>query len=161
MKKIILIALLLTACSTPPATLSAEALKGTAFVDAWTAIVAAYTSTPEATPTHEPTNTPRPTATVGDTNTPKATATETSTPKPTTPPQQTAKSDGFYLIGIDISPGVWRSNGSGDRCYWEVTTKTGDVISNHFGLAGGTAYIPADGFQISFERCGTWTFLSP
>jgi hypothetical protein len=69
--------------------------------------------------------------------------------------------DGFYLVNIDIAPGVWRSQGTGDNCYWEITTKTGDVTSNHFGMAGGTAYISPMAFQISFERCGTWIYLGP
>lgn len=161
MKKIIWVVFLITACAAPPPTLSPEDVKGTAFVDAWTAIVAAYTPTPTITETVLPTNTLRPTATKGDTPTPKFTPTETSTKKPTTSPMETAKSDGFYLIGEDIAPGVWRSHGDGERCYWKVTTKTGDTIDNHYGQAGGTAYIPPNGFQVQFQDCGSWTFLSP
>ena len=69
------------------------------------------------------------------------------------------KGDGFYLINIDIAPGIWRSTGTGDSCYWAVTDRTGDIIDNHFGMAGGTAYIPATGFQVEFDDCGIWEYL--
>ncbi len=72
------------------------------------------------------------------------------------------KAPGIYLVGIDIAPGVWRSQGSGDKCYWEITTKTGTTIENHMGMAGGTMYIPKKAFQVMLEReCGDWEFLEP
>jgi hypothetical protein len=70
------------------------------------------------------------------------------------------KTDGFYLVNIDIAPGVWRSHGTSDDCYWATTTKTGDIIANHFGMAGGTAYISVNAYQVEFSRCGLWTYLS-
>jgi hypothetical protein len=113
-----------------------------------------YTLTPLYTPTI--------------TNTPTNTFTPTQTPNAT----QTAeallfaklrenKGDGFYLVNVDIAPGVWRSTGTGDRCYWSVTEANGDIIDNHYGMSGGTAYISPNGFQVQFEDCGTWEFLSP
>lgn len=94
-------------------------------------------------------------------NTP--TITLTPTPKPTSTPTVSSlkqpKSDGFYLIGVDIAPGIWRSTGSDDGCYWEITTSTGDIIDNHFGMSGGTAYIPESGFQVVFEDCGNWILI--
>lgn len=104
-------------------------------------ITQTLTPTPEFTPTI--TNTPEP----------------TNTPSPTIDPLKIAKGDGFYLIGVDIAPGVWRSDGKGDNCYWKVSMASGDIVDNHFGMAGGTAYISSSGFQVQFERCGTWTFL--
>lgn len=71
------------------------------------------------------------------------------------------KDNGFYLIGIDIAPGVWRSTGTGDECYWAVTTKTGEYLSNHYGMSGGTAYLPETGFQVEFNNCGIWVYLGP
>jgi hypothetical protein len=65
------------------------------------------------------------------------------------------------LIGIDIAPGVWRSTGTDDNCYWEITQANGDIINNHFGMSGGTAYLPANGFQVLFKNCGYWEYLSP
>jgi len=70
------------------------------------------------------------------------------------------KPAGNYLVGVDIAPGVWRNNGTTDNCYWEVTDRSGSIISNDFGMGGGTAYIPASAFQVSFnEDCGVWTYL--
>lgn len=148
MKKLVLFVFLLSACATPPPTLSQTEIQGTAFIQAWTAIVAAYTPTPANT------------AAPANTNTPEATATITNTPEPTADPLYRQRHDGIYLVGIDIAPGVWRNNGTGDSCYWKVSTATGDIIDNHYGLAGGTAYIPADGFQVEFLKCGVWEFLS-
>lgn len=93
------------------------------------------------------------------TPTPIFTPTVTNTPAPTIDPMKKSRSDGYYFVGVDIAPGVWKSNGSGDGCYWAITTETGDIIDNHFGGAGGTAYIPASGFQVEFRNCGLWKFL--
>ncbi|NLE83881.1 MAG: hypothetical protein GX603_05140 [Chloroflexi bacterium] len=101
------------------------------------------------------TSTPLYTATI--TNTATSTATQTATSDPLKAP----RGNGFYLVGTEIAPGVWDSDGSGDRCYWEVSNAQGDIISNHFGLAGGTAYVPSSAFQVLFEDCGTWTWLQP
>ena len=69
------------------------------------------------------------------------------------------KYDGFYLVNVDIAPGIWQSLGTQDDCYWEISTKTGDIIDNHFGMAGGTMYIAASAYQVMMEDCGTWTYL--
>jgi len=111
------------------------------------------------TPTY--THTPLYTATI--TNTPTMTLTPTNTVPPTTTldPLKKDKGAGFYLVGVDIAPGVWRSNGTADDCYWSVTKKNGDIIDNHFGMAGGTIYISPTAFQVELlEECGTWTWLS-
>ena len=101
-------------------------------------------------------------------------ALETFAARPTSPPSATPsptqtfepsltanRGDGFFLIGEDIAWGIWRNNGTGSDCTWEITTKTGDVIDSHSGLSGGTVYLPATGFQVRFEGCGTWTYLGP
>ena len=105
-------------------------------------VTATFTVTPEFTST--------------ETNTPTITLTNT----PTLDPLKRTRGNGFYLIGVDIAPGVWRSDGTQDDCYWAVTRANGDIIDNHFGMAGGTAYLPASGFQVQFEDCGTWSWLS-
>jgi len=89
------------------------------------------------------------------TNTPEP----TNTPTPTVDPLKKSKYSGFYIIGIDIAPGVWRSTGKGDKCYWAVTRANGDIIDNHFGMSGGTAYVSPNGFQVEFNNCGTWEFI--
>jgi len=139
-------------------------------------IVAGFTAVPSQTPlptyTLYPTQTPNPTytpeyiiVTATNTSTPEYTATITLTPTETATPTNTPdvtkmdKTDGFYLVGSEIAPGIWRSNGTQDDCYWEISTATGDIISNHFGMAGGTMFVPSSGFQVMLEDCGTWTFI--
>jgi hypothetical protein len=115
-----------------------------------------------------PTSTPTPLYTPTITSTPTNTFTPTMTPNST----QTAeafliaklredKGNGFYLVNVDITPGIWRSTGTNDDCYWAVTAANGDIIDNHFGMAGGTAYISPTAYQVEFNDCGTWVFLSP
>lgn len=70
------------------------------------------------------------------------------------------RGDGFYLVGVDMAPGLWRNNGQASDCYWERSTKTGDIIDNHFGDGGGTAYILPSDFQFETGDCGTWVWLS-
>jgi hypothetical protein len=72
-----------------------------------------------------------------------------------------SRGDGFYLVNLEIAPGLWRSQGTQDDCYWEIDTRTGDIINNHFGMAGGTMYIPESAFQVRLEDCGTWVYLGP
>jgi hypothetical protein len=106
----------------------------------------------EATFTPVPTYTPLPTLE-------PVFVTATFTP---VPDLQTEKTAGFYLVNIDIAPGIWRNNGVSGGCYWSVTTRTGDIIDNHFGMGGGTMYIPPNAFQVQLDaKCGTWTWLQP
>jgi len=107
-------------------------------------VIVTQTNTP--TPLFTPTNTLVPTATIP--------------PTATLSPLKTNKGPGFYLVGIDIAPGVWRSLGSGNDCYWSITDKFGGIINNHFGMAGGTMYIAVQSYQVQLDpECGTWTFM--
>jgi len=115
-----------------------------------------FTATPQYTPTitftSTITNTPLPpTATPNREQTSTAQALQEL---------RSDKEDGFYLVNVDIAPGIWRSDGTVDSCYWGVTKPNGDIIDNHFGQAGGTAYIPPNAFQVEFNGCGTWVFIS-
>ena len=102
--------------------------------------------TPVATSTPIATQTP-----AGPTNTP------TGTPDPTTK----SRGNGFYLIGINIAPGLWRSEAGHTSCYWERSTDTGEIIDNHFGDSGGTVRLQSSDFQVEFGDCGTWEYLGP
>jgi hypothetical protein len=82
-----------------------------------------------------------------------------STPTPN--PLSSDKSDGFYLVGVEIAPGVWRSQGNAENCYWSITTRTDNIINNYFGMAGGTMYIPATALQVRLQDCGKWVYLGP
>ena len=100
------------------------------------------------------------------TPTPLYTPTITLTPTKTIPPTATLnplqanKEAGIYLVGVDIAPGIWRNNGNNPKCYWQRSTKTGEIIDNFYGMAGGTIYIAPTDYQVELhEECGTWVFL--
>ena len=178
---LVVIAFGLSACGPSEEAIS-EAISAT--MEAWTPIPS---NTPQPSQTSAPTiavevtrlfvvtttytPTPRFTATITltptDTSTPTNTPTITKTPNATQTAQAIAlerlrrdKGNGFYLVNVDIAPGVWRSTGSGDGCYWATTSATGSILDNHFGMSGGTAYISPSAFQVEFSDCGIWTFLS-
>ena len=128
-----------------------------------------YTALPSLTPwptytlyptyTDVPTSTliPSPSEVMPGSETPEAIFTPTSA---IAEKLVTQKRPGVYLVNEDIAPGIWRSLGSGDGCYWEITTKTGDLINNYYGLAGGTMYIKPDAFQVKMKpECGDWMYL--
>ncbi|MCE5209714.1 MAG: hypothetical protein LLG42_15585 [Chloroflexi bacterium] len=133
------------------------------------------TYTPFPTMTAYPTYTPYSTltpriviVTVTSTATPIYTPTETLIPTATTVPTNTKdptmadKIPGFYLVNSEIAPGLWRSLGTGDDCYWEINTRTGDIIDNHFGIAGITMYVTSSAFSVRLDsECGDWTYLGP
>jgi len=124
-----------------------------------------YTKAPTQTPnivivtvtfTPTPVQSPTPTLTPTITLTPTLTPTITPTPDP----RKAEKEPGMYLVNTDILPGVWRSTGQGDDCYWAITSKTGGIIDNHFGFAGGTLYLRSTAFQVELgDDCGTWVYL--
>lgn len=170
---VFLVGVLVTACAPNPSVISAavvqtvEALPTSSPVvktvlqtQVVTAVVI-LKETVEVPVTVTPTQTPVFTATI--TPTASRTPIPSSTPRPTATedPTRTTKYDGFYLVGPEISPGLWRSTGQGNSCYWELTNKTGGIIDNHFGMSGGTMYIPATAFQAQLQDCGPWEFLSP
>jgi hypothetical protein len=66
--------------------------------------------------------------------------------------------DGFWTVGLEIAPGLWRSDGSGDSCYWQISPdgNPDDIIDNHFGDAGGSVTLRA-GQEFETDDCGTWT----
>lgn len=68
--------------------------------------------------------------------------------------------DGVYLVGVDIQPGVWRSNGTGPGCYWARLRNLrgeGDVIENVTGAAPALVAIGPTDLAFKANRCGTWT----
>lgn len=122
------------------------------------------TYTPYPTQTNYPTYTPLPTIVliVTPTESPMPIFTPTFTPIPTNTPDPlyAEKKPGFYLAGIDIGAGIWRSQGNSEYCYWSITTNTGNIIKNHFGMAGGTMYISSTAYQVEMDpECGKWVYL--
>ncbi|MFQ5966452.1 MAG: hypothetical protein ACE5MI_02440 [Acidimicrobiia bacterium] len=67
----------------------------------------------------------------------------------------TPKQDGFYLVGVEIGAGMWRSTGRGGACYWARRDERQRIIASYFGPAGGTVTIEPSDFEVQFERCGT------
>jgi len=72
---------------------------------------------------------------------------------------------GFHTVGDEIGPGVWRSTGNGDGCYWErlrgLSGEFDDIITNYFGNAGVTVRISASDVAFSSSGCGTWEYVGP
>jgi hypothetical protein len=68
--------------------------------------------------------------------------------------------DGMYLVGDEIQPGAWRSEGSDGNCYWARLSGFGgeldDIITNSFGGIEDVVQIHPDdrGFESSY--CGPW-----
>lgn len=73
-------------------------------------------------------------------------------------PQSTISTDGTYLVGTDIMPGIYRMPG-GSHCYWArlSSLNTSDIIDNNNSSGPQTVEIqPSDRAFIS-HGCGTWT----
>lgn len=71
------------------------------------------------------------------------------------------KGSGFFTVNVEIAPGRWQSDGSGDSCYWSRLTSSQDIIDNHYGLSGGSVYVNANDYEVNFDDCGTWEYLGP
>lgn len=68
--------------------------------------------------------------------------------------------DGTWIVGVDIAPGTWRTEGS-EGCYWERQSEfggsgAGAIIAND--NARGTAVVTIKATDKGFKssRCGTW-----
>jgi hypothetical protein len=181
---ILSIACLVASCGPSPAQIELAVLKTQSALPTQTAyptLTAYPTFTDYPTLTPYPTYTPLPTipvvvetVIVTETFTPTPLMTATITPTPTITlipsrttipsrnlsPLQMLHHPGIYLINVDIASGVWRSLGKSDSCYWKVSTKTGGIIANHFGMAGGTMYLAPTAFQAEMSaECGDWEYL--
>ena len=68
--------------------------------------------------------------------------------------------DGTYIVGVDINPGLWKSDG-GDSCYWArlrgFSGTLRDIIANDNVDGPALVQINAgDRGFLSSSRCGTW-----
>lgn len=72
--------------------------------------------------------------------------------------ENTIPGSGIYLVGEDIKPGTYRSDGA--RCYWARLSGTSGefehIIAND--NVEGTAYVTIAESDVAFEtsRCGEW-----
>lgn len=70
-------------------------------------------------------------------------------------------SDGTWVVGEDIEPGVYRNSGDWSSCYWErlsgLSGEFGDIIAN--GIPDGPVVVEIAGSDAAFssQGCGTWT----
>jgi hypothetical protein len=128
--------------------------------------VPAEPTQPPATDTSVPptgTNTAQP----KPTDTAQAKPTNTAQPKPTNTPRPVVPNfgDGMWIVGTDIPPGTYRSNG-GNSCYWERLGGFGgtleEIIANDNAIGPAIVTIAATDKGFNSSRCGRWTQdLSP
>jgi hypothetical protein len=95
---------------------------------------------------------------------PATTTTEATTTTSTTEPEPEGFSDGVWVVGEDIEPGIYRTQGPGDGewdlCYWaRLSGLTGDfeeLIVN--GIPEGPASVEILPTDVAFETsgCGEW-----
>ena len=100
------------------------------------------------------------------TATPSATPVFTSmpalTPTATGDPLFAPHGDGNYLVGVDIAPGLWRTEpGFSDRCYWGRLDRSQNTLGNDFGQSGGALQIRPTDFEVTLKNCGAVIFLEP
>ncbi|MFJ8677233.1 hypothetical protein [Streptomyces sp. NPDC093589] len=58
----------------------------------------------------------------------------------------------------EIAPGTYRTTGDLDGCYWERSTRAGNIIANNFASAAReiTVTVRATDGLFKTENCGTW-----
>jgi hypothetical protein len=64
---------------------------------------------------------------------------------------------GKYLVGKDIQPGTWQSQGDKvENCYWETSDAQGNIIANNFISISPqfTITIPASAAGFTVQGCG-------
>lgn len=64
---------------------------------------------------------------------------------------------GKYLVGKDVQPGTWQSQGdSVEDCYWETSDARGNIIANNFVSVSPqfTITIPATAAGFTVKGCG-------
>ncbi len=68
--------------------------------------------------------------------------------------------DGIYLVGVEISVGLWRSLSSEQNfCYWARRKYDGLLLGSYYGLPGIDMRIDEKDYEVELDGCGTWIFL--
>lgn len=82
-------------------------------------------------------------------------------PTPTGPAPTTGIKDGIYLVGIDIAPGTYKSDGViyNELCLGETRNEKGLVREIFAGIYGGiaTIHVLSTDYIFSSTGCGSWT----
>jgi hypothetical protein len=64
---------------------------------------------------------------------------------------------GGGLSAETAPPGTYRATGDLADCYWERTTKGGDILANHFATAAKSITVTVNAGELFTSRdCGTW-----
>lgn len=97
---------------------------------------------------------------------PSPTATPTPAPTASVAPAQPATSipgDGTYRVGVDIQPGVYRSQGA-ESCYWArlsgLSGSSNDIIANNGAAGPQVVQIAPSDAAFETRRCATWNLVS-
>jgi hypothetical protein len=78
------------------------------------------------------------------------------------PPSLTEpKEDGFYIVGEEIAPGVWRSSPGLEDCHWARYNASNNLLGEYEGISGGVIRIRDTDYIVMLDGCGTWTYLGP
>lgn len=68
--------------------------------------------------------------------------------------------EGTYIVGVDIAPGLWRSDGV-TSCYWArlsgLSGSLGNIIANDNETGSAIVQIGPNDKGFTSSRCGTWT----
>ncbi|MBB4930636.1 hypothetical protein F4561_001456 [Lipingzhangella halophila] len=69
---------------------------------------------------------------------------------------------GAFLVGDEIQPGTYYSEGELDGCYWERSDSAGEIIDNDFLTSGRRVQvtIAASDYSFNSRSCGTWRPVS-
>jgi hypothetical protein len=77
-------------------------------------------------------------------------------PAPAQPAVKTSFGEGIYVVGEDMPVGTYRTEGSGEVCYWARLKNSnggpGAIIDNHLG-AGPSQFAPQKGELVQIDRC--------
>lgn len=80
---------------------------------------------------------------------------------PITSSQTAPFGPGTFIVGTDIAPGTWRSDGTGSSCYWErlggFSGLSADLLANQFGSAPAQVTITPIDQGFASSGCGTWS----
>lgn len=117
------------------------------------------------TTTDATTTTTAPTTTTSPTTTTTAPATTTTAPTTTTEPgPETAFTDGTWVVGDEISPGVYQTRDEVSSCYWERLSGLGgtfeEIIANANVEGQGIVEIQEGDEAFSASGCGDWIELT-
>jgi hypothetical protein len=96
------------------------------------------------------------TATETVTKAPEKSAEPKAEPQPKAP---TTYGDGDYLVGSEIKPGTYKSNGHSDMlCYADTKTRKGKILEQEVAEPGDKVIIEirSNAYRFSSKDCGKW-----